>query len=88
MADDWGKFICRFLGSSVVSVEHLGKIMSQVENIGKYFIHTEKLTVEPESNAQKPAATTTANKWDGEDEDEIKVSIARISQAENPISYT
>lgn len=43
-------------------------------------IYTEKLTVKPETNTPKTlAATTDANKKDGEDVDQIKVSIIESS---------
>lgn len=38
--------------------------------------YVEKLAEEPPQAVKKPVVTTNVNKWEGEDEDDIKVSLA------------
>lgn len=44
-------------------------------------LSTEKLAEEPSQTAKKPAINSNINKWDGEDEDDVKVSLLLLRRA-------
>lgn len=41
-----------------------------------FIFDLEKLADEPEKEVKKPVVVANINKWEGEDEDDIKVSLA------------